>query len=160
MQTALKSQLAGLTHRTRVDRLLGALTGIRDLPLVLGYHRVVRSYKASAPLTMPSMLVSQAMLERQLDWTAKHYTLISLDELHSRLASGVSTRRVAAVTIDDGYRDFFEHGFPIFKKKGLPATIFVVTDLVGTSDLQRHDKLYLLVERDIARGGHLLDRLL
>ena len=38
---------------------------------------------------------------------------------------------VAAITFDDGYRDVYEHAFPVLKRKGIPAAVFVVTDLVG-----------------------------
>ena len=35
----------------------------------------------------------------------------------------------------------------VLKRKGVPAAVFVVTDLVGTDRLQVHDKLYLLLNR-------------
>jgi peptidoglycan/xylan/chitin deacetylase (PgdA/CDA1 family) len=33
-----------------------------------------------------------------------------------------------AVTIDDGFRDFWEHGHPIFWKHNIPTTLYVVAD--------------------------------
>ena len=36
-----------------------------------------------------------------------------------------------AITIDDGYRNFLSHGHPIFRRHGIPATLFVVA---GFSD--------------------------
>jgi diguanylate cyclase (GGDEF)-like protein/excisionase family DNA binding protein len=44
----------------------------RDVPLVLGYHRVVDDFARNAARTMPAMLISARMLERQLDWVARH----------------------------------------------------------------------------------------
>ena len=35
---------------------------------------------------------------------------------------------MAAVTFDDGYRDIYENAYPMLKRKGIPAAIFVVTD--------------------------------
>jgi peptidoglycan/xylan/chitin deacetylase (PgdA/CDA1 family) len=52
---------------------------------------------------------------------------------------------VAAITFDDGYRDFYDQALPVLKKKGVPAAVFVVTDLVGTKSVQVHDKIYLLL---------------
>jgi len=50
-----------------------------------------------------------------------------------------------AITFDDGYRDFYDLALPVLKRKGVPAAVFVVTDLVGTTRLQIHDKLHLLL---------------
>jgi peptidoglycan/xylan/chitin deacetylase (PgdA/CDA1 family) len=59
-------------------------------------------------------------------------------------------RPVAAVTFDDGYQDVYEYAFPILKRKGIPAAMFVVTDLVGRPFWQVHDKLYYLVAKAYA----------
>jgi peptidoglycan/xylan/chitin deacetylase (PgdA/CDA1 family) len=66
------------------------------------------------------------------------------------------------VTFDDGYRDVYEHAFPLLKRKGIPAAVFVVTDLVGTPRLQRHDRVHLAVGRvlDGAGAGDHLVRIL
>jgi peptidoglycan/xylan/chitin deacetylase (PgdA/CDA1 family) len=54
---------------------------------------------------------------------------------------------MAAVTFDDGYQDVHDQAFPLLKRMGIPAAVFVVTDLVGTSRMQIHDLLYLLWAR-------------
>ena len=54
----------------------------------------------------------------------------TISATHARAASR-STDPVAAVTFDDGYRDVYEHAVPVLKRKGIPAAVFVVTDLVG-----------------------------
>jgi len=54
---------------------------------------------------------------------------------------------IAAITFDDGYRDFYDQALPVLKRKGVPAAVFVVSDLVGTKRVQVHDKLYLLLAR-------------
>jgi peptidoglycan/xylan/chitin deacetylase (PgdA/CDA1 family) len=99
------------------------------------------------------------MLERQLDWIGRRFRFVSLDELGALVESGNKLpERIAAVTFDDGYHDVYEHAFPLLKKKGIPAAVFVVTDLIGTSQLQIHDLLYLLLaatdsKRDLAPQG-------
>jgi len=92
--------------------------------------------------------VSRRMLEQQLDWIGRRFRFVSLDELGARLAAGdLGEDPVAAITFDDGYRDFYDHALPVLKRKGVPAAVFVVTDLVGTRRLQLHDKLYHLLAR-------------
>jgi peptidoglycan/xylan/chitin deacetylase (PgdA/CDA1 family) len=89
-----------------------------------------------------------AMLEKQLDWIGRRYRFVDLDELGARMESGdPSSARVAAITFDDGYQDFYDLALPLLQRKGIPAAVFVVTDYVGTSLAQVHDKLYLLLKR-------------
>ncbi len=64
-----------------------------------------------------------------------------------------TARPLAAVTFDDGYRDVYEHAFPLLRKKGIPAAVFVVTDLVGTSRLHTHDRLHLALTRVLEHPG-------
>jgi peptidoglycan/xylan/chitin deacetylase (PgdA/CDA1 family) len=97
------------------------------------------------------MLVSRQMLERHLDWLGRRFRFVSLDELGALMpGSDGSVRPAVAITFDDGYRDFYDCAFPLLKQKGVPAAVFVVTDLVGTTGVQIHDKLYLLLSRRVA----------
>ena len=134
-----------------MDRVVGSLSGSRGVPIVIGYHRVVEDFAANAATSIPSMLVSRQMLERHLDWIGRRFRFVSLDELSARLDGRNRSRdRIAAITFDDGYRDFYDHALPLLKRKGIPAAVFVVTGLVNTTTVQIHDKLYLLLVRRFA----------
>jgi peptidoglycan/xylan/chitin deacetylase (PgdA/CDA1 family) len=142
----MKASAAGFLSRTGMDRVVGALSGYRRVPLVIGYHRVVEDFASSAVTSISSMLVSLRMLERHLDWIGRRFQFVSLDELGARLDSGAGLDKpIAAITFDDGYRDFYTHALPLLQKKGVPAAVFVVTDLVGTTIVPTHDKLYLML---------------
>ena len=146
----IKTGTAEVLSRTGLDKVAGSLSGSSGVPLVIGYHRVVEDFAASAATSIPSMLVSRQMLERHLDWIGRRFRFVSLDELGARLdGSDGSDDPVAAITFDDGYRDFYDHAFPLLKQKGIPAAVFVVTDLVSTTRVQTHDKLYLLLSRRV-----------
>jgi peptidoglycan/xylan/chitin deacetylase (PgdA/CDA1 family) len=154
--------LAAAAHFCQADRLYATLAGQRREAVVVGYHRVVADFASEVPYASPSMLVSRAMLERHLDWLARRFQVVSLDELRSRLDGAAGDDRpIAAITFDDGYRDVYEHAFPLLMRKGLPATVFVVTDYVGTDGVLPHDALYLLLERASRRwrgcSGRLVD---
>lgn len=144
IRTRIKTVAASLLCRTGLDRVMGS----RRTPLIVGYHRVVEDFASSAETSIPSLLVSRGMLERHLDWIGRRYRFVDLDELGALLESGRHMDRpVAAITFDDGYRDFHDLALPVLQKKGVPAALFVCTDLVGTTRAQIHDKLYLLLGR-------------
>jgi peptidoglycan/xylan/chitin deacetylase (PgdA/CDA1 family) len=147
MKSALASAIAGV-HDHRIGAML-ARPSYR--PLIFGYHRVVDDFAAATRTEMPSMLIGRNMFERHIDWIGRHFRFASLDEIGERVASGTPfTEPVAAITFDDGYRDVFDHAFPLLKRKGIPAAIFVVTDLVGRALWQHHDRLYRLMAKAFA----------
>jgi peptidoglycan/xylan/chitin deacetylase (PgdA/CDA1 family) len=147
-RTWIKASAARVLCQTGMDKVVGSLSGARRTPLVVGYHRVVEDFDASAQTSIPSMLISRGMLEQHLDWIGKRYRFVGLDELGVLLESGRALDEpIAAVTFDDGYQDFYDHALPVLHKKGVPAALFVVTGLVGTTRAQIHDKLYLLLSK-------------
>ena len=144
---------ARVMSRTGLDKVGRLAVGRNGVPLVIGYHRIVEDFASSAKTSIPSMLVSRGMLEQHLDWLGSRFRFISLDELGARLeGKDDGGDPVAAITFDDGYRDFYDHALPVLQRKGVPAAVFVVTDLVGTQRVQVHDKLYLLLARRFKPG--------
>jgi len=150
-RTHVKSALASTISRTHELGLAEALVRGPERPLILGYHRVVDDFASTARNEMPSMLTSAAMFERHLDLVGRHFRFVTLDEIGEHLATGRPfTERVAAVTFDDGYRDNYEVAFPILQRKGIPAAVFVVTDLIGQRRWQTHDRLFHLIAKAFA----------
>ncbi len=142
----VKTALAGAISLSR--RLRPAATCARGSrqPLILGYHRVVDDFEAAVRTQMPGMLTSRTMLEKHLDFVGRHFRFVSVAEIEAHFESGMPfTEPVAAVTFDDGYRDVYEQALPVLLRKGIPAALFVVTDLVGRTDWLVHDKLHRLL---------------
>lgn len=150
LRRLLKTSAAYTLHATRMDRLIGSYAGCRHRPVVVCHHRVVDDVR-KYPESIPAMLISEKSLDQHLNWLARHFRLVSLDELGQLLVSVPRLERpVAAVTFDDGYRDVYYHAFPLLKKFGIPAAVFVVSGLVSTSQLQLHDRLYLALKAALA----------
>ena len=151
LRSFAKTGLACSLHWTGAGRLIGAVTGARRLPWIVGYHMVVEDMVHAGDSILAN-LISRRTLEQHLDWLGRRYHLLSLDELGAQLESGDPfDKPTAAITFDDGYADVYHHAFPLLKRKGIPAGIFVVTDLVDTARLQIYDKLYLLLARWCSR---------
>jgi peptidoglycan/xylan/chitin deacetylase (PgdA/CDA1 family) len=108
---------------------------------------VVEDIRAHVGRALLPNLVGGAMLERQLEWVARRYELVALDELARRLEANEKPRRpLAAISFDDGYVGVHQHALPLLQRKGIPAAAFVVTESVGRGQLQLYDKLYLLLQ--------------
>jgi peptidoglycan/xylan/chitin deacetylase (PgdA/CDA1 family) len=144
----IKAGTAQVLYRTGLDKLAGSFFGGRKAPLIIGYHRVVEDFASSTETAIPSLLVSRKMLERHLDWIGRTHRFLDLNELCEFLEGDRPIDRpVAAITFDDGYQDFYYEALPLLQRKGIPAALFVATGLVGTSQAQLHDKLYLLLSK-------------
>lgn len=103
----------------------------RWLPILM-YHRVVP--KLDAPdFTGNSITVQD--FEGQMRWlSGRGYTCLPVAAIAKAIADGEADRLPAhsfAITLDDGYRDNYEYAWPILRRHGFTATIFLVTDHVG-----------------------------
>ncbi|MDD5255793.1 MAG: polysaccharide deacetylase family protein [Candidatus Omnitrophica bacterium] len=101
---------------------------------ILMYHSV------SPQATKANRLsVSAESFERQMRFLKTHdYNVLPLEEVARLIAAKKKIPpRTVAITFDDGYRDNYEWAFPVLKKYGLPATIFVIVDEVGRPQQDR-----------------------
>ncbi|MET0205213.1 MAG: polysaccharide deacetylase family protein [Casimicrobiaceae bacterium] len=101
--------------------------GYQTVP-ILCYHRFgVKTSKLN---------VTPAAFEQQMEWLARNgYTVVTFARL-ARFLEGKEALppKSVVITIDDGYRSSYEIAYPILKKFGFPATVFLYTDFVGASD--------------------------
>lgn len=101
--------------------------------LVLMYHRVLPADHPDRATEQSGMFVSPETLRMHVDYLKRAFTLVHLDDwLADARAARALPRLACALTFDDGWRDNYEHAFPVLRESGVPATIFLVSDLVGT----------------------------
>ena len=93
-----------------------------------------------------------ASFRRQIAWVAGRYRLLSLEDALDGLRAGSLPERACAITFDDGYRSNLELALPILEEFRAPATVFLVTDLVGTDEVTWPDRLWLALARTGARA--------
>lgn len=94
---------------------------------VLNYHQV--EPKDGNPLTL-----WPEQFEAQMEYlAAEGYTTITIDEMMDALENGTSLpEKSVIITFDDGYADNYEYVYPILKKYGFKATIFLIYDFTNT----------------------------
>lgn len=59
----------------------------------------------------------------------KGFSFVSLDELVDIVSKKKRARKILSITLDDGYRDNFTNGLPLFKTHKTPFCIYVATRL-------------------------------
>ena len=93
--------------------------------MVLNYHKVDN--------TFISLSVRPDDFEKQMQYLSDNgYHTITPDELYDSLAGkGELPENPVLITFDDGYEDNYTNAYPILKKYGFKATIFVITGFLG-----------------------------
>jgi peptidoglycan/xylan/chitin deacetylase (PgdA/CDA1 family) len=81
------------------------------------------------------MTVLENDFEGQMRYLEKNgYRVITLDQFFGFLNGKTQIpEKSVVITIDDGWRSVYDVAFPILKKYGYPATLFVYTDLITGS---------------------------
>ena len=68
-----------------------------------------------------------AQLDAHLEFLVRHYRVVPL----SALERGEPGDRAVVITFDDGYASVYANAFPRLKRRGLAATVYLTTDVVG-----------------------------
>ncbi len=107
------------------------LTGPTDGPLILAYHSV-SDYRCDA------LAVRSAAFDAQMSWLHRRgYRTVTLADYAAR--GFQHTSKTAVITFDDGYADNFTVALPILRRYGFVATVFLVSDYVGTNQIYPWD---------------------
>lgn len=94
---------------------------------VLCYHDV-----GTDPANHTDYYVSPDRFRDHLEWIADWgLTVVPLAEIVDRLVAGRSLDGLVAITFDDGLVGLHTHVAPILESRRVPATVFVVADVLG-----------------------------
>ena len=119
---------------------------------ILGYHRVGALKGDHVPT------VSADAFERQLACLVRHgYRVLSLDEVADGLDRGQAPpRRSVAITFDDGYEETATVVWPLLKRFGFSATVFVTPAEVGQAGFLTWAQVVELARDGMTIGNHTM----
>ena len=92
---------------------------------ILAYHAIDK--RPSAISTHP------ATFKWQMRWLHRHgYEVVPLSNIVGALQGHEPLpRRSVAITFDDGFESVYANAFPVLRRYGFPATVFLVSDYCG-----------------------------
>ncbi len=104
------------------------------VPPILMYHSV----NPQVNPIMKALIVSPAAFEKQLSFLKRNnYNVLPLEKMIDLISEGKLPPKAIALTFDDGYRDFYTYAFPVLRKYGMPATMFIIVNEVGRKEGDR-----------------------
>lgn len=123
--------------------------------VVLMYHRVLTSEEVSRQPVQPGMYVLDTVFAQHMSFLKDNFTVLSLRELLALWQGGAwdEQTRYCVITFDDGWLDNYRHAYPILKRLGLPATIFLPTDYVGSDQWFWPDQVAFLFKTVLAQDA-------
>lgn len=87
---------------------------------ILCYHSVEPGW--DSPLA-----IDPDAFEEQCAWLSRHRNVLDLTDAVAALEHDALPKHAVALTFDDGLSGVYEHAFPILRRYGFPATVFLVT---------------------------------
>jgi len=140
--------------------LIGVIVVTYGLEFYGKYTVPIIMYHNAEPAEVAGSLnsVSDENFEYQMAFLKRHkFNVVSLSEVVKAINEKRSLpHNSVAITFDDGYADNYKHAFPILKKYGFPATIFVVAHLVGREGYLTWAQIQEMERSGIDFGSHTL----
>lgn len=110
--------------------------------IIFAYHSISKSDYRYA--------IAPELFEQQLNFIKSQFEIVGLSEVAEIIEhDNIQGRNVAVITFDDGFRDNYINAFPVLKKMGVPATVFLITGLVGSSLETKGGNLPMLTWQEI-----------
>jgi peptidoglycan/xylan/chitin deacetylase (PgdA/CDA1 family) len=122
--------------------------------VILTYHRVLPSTHADNNYEQAGMYVRPDTFKMHMQILKDNYDVMLLSEWILKSRNNEDLPNITfAITFDDGWRDNYEYAFPILRELKIPATLFLVSDYLGTNyDFWPNRLIYLLRKDDLNKS--------
>jgi peptidoglycan/xylan/chitin deacetylase (PgdA/CDA1 family) len=101
------------------------------------------------------------LFEQQIRYLVEHFNPRRLNDVVNQMRAGEPLEeRTVVITVDEAYGDFLEHAYPVLKRYGVPATLYVVSEFANGRLWLWFDAIHWLVHAaasgryEVQLGGH------
>jgi len=138
-----RDRVARLSNRIGLTALLEAVP-TRDCLLVLNYHRI--GDPAKTELDPGVFAATVEGFRYQIRAIQRRLPIVGVEEAVDFIAGKDKSRGSRVLlTFDDGYLDNYEEAFPVLKAEGASAVFFLVTQSIGSNEVQWWDRIAWLL---------------
>jgi peptidoglycan/xylan/chitin deacetylase (PgdA/CDA1 family) len=123
---------------------------------VLMYHHVREMKPSFSSADRVYTVTPKSFAEQMRELVEAGYHAITPDDLSRALQEGQSSlpSKPVLITLDDGFRDQYEHAFPVLKELGLTATFFIVSEAHDLNGNMDEEMIKELDETGMVIGAH------
>jgi peptidoglycan/xylan/chitin deacetylase (PgdA/CDA1 family) len=109
------------------------------------------------------MYVSPSTLQEHIRFFKNYFEIVAVDQIENFVEErnyGKSQKPRCVLSFDDGWLDFYTHAWPVLKEEGVPAVVYLPTNLIGTEKNFWTDRLAWILEKSGANTfvEHLGDK--
>ena len=116
----------------------------QKMPPFLMYHQIGNPHGS----IFDYVFVSEYNFENQIKYLYENgYAFLFPEEIS--LADNID--KAVVITFDDGYRSVYEKAYPILRKYNAKATLFAISDMIGTPDYCTEDELHEMSDNGVFR---------
>jgi peptidoglycan/xylan/chitin deacetylase (PgdA/CDA1 family) len=114
--------------------------------IVLMYHRILPRSDPRYYLEQPGMIVEPESFQLHLEVLRKQFHITSINKWINTPVKERPAGISCAISFDDGWSDNFTYAYPLLQKNKIHATIFLVTNLIGTKNQFWPEQLMSLLD--------------
>ncbi|HEX7287830.1 MAG TPA: polysaccharide deacetylase family protein [Candidatus Angelobacter sp.] len=86
--------------------------------------------------------IDEQVFEQQIRFLRNSYRIVTVDEICRELDEDGRPGQAVALTFDDGYRSVYTKAFPVLRKYGVPATVYLTASAVETGEISWYDRIF------------------
>jgi peptidoglycan/xylan/chitin deacetylase (PgdA/CDA1 family) len=126
---------------------------------ILMYHYIEKTLPKESAMRQ-GLTVDPKIFEEQLKTlTAAGFKFYFVKDIPGIISGkNKADSKNVVLTFDDGYKDFYEQAFPLIKKYQVKATVYVITNTIGSPAYLNELQIKALIDSGLVEiGSHTLD---
>ncbi|MFC1754719.1 polysaccharide deacetylase family protein [Thermoproteota archaeon] len=152
----IKRILGKLVFYLGITFLIDLLLDRGDSGQIISYHSIANQGHYYRKEFSNEFLAKN--FENQLRFLSKRFNIMPLKQMVDMLhANKILPPKTIAIVFDDGYRDNFTVALPLLKKLKIPATFFIATDFIESSNMPECDKIAYMIHFTNKQGFTLTE---